>query len=187
MKPSAFKRYEIVDGRAHWTATYREDGGAPRADIWRDTEWVGQWSWTEQGFGGRIQRSRLRVPRGVLEKLARAMLALLLLGCSSHAYSPGTPGDEDGAAGAGGLLTVDADVADRIVDTYENDAEPDSAPQGTENCPGSGTCDTSGYCVACDATACSTRCACIADVYPDLYTGEGACVFGGGFCQCEQT
>lgn len=113
------------------------------------------------------------------------ILILLTTGCSSHAVSYGRADPEGGAAGAGGLPEVDADAADHIVDAYAPaDAdEGDDAPQSTEACPGSSACDANG-CVACVASACNTRCACFAEVYPATYAGAGSCALGN--CLCER-
>jgi hypothetical protein len=104
------------------------------------------------------------------------------IGCSSHVSSPGYAELEDGAAGAGGLLEVDADVADRIIDAYQpsdavaSDAEPDS---GDAALPPGGQCPVL-LAFPCEPSSCSGSCAC-----NDYARWKCVAASGGAYCECS--
>jgi hypothetical protein len=102
------------------------------------------------------------------------------LGCSSHAYSAGYENGDNadgtgGSGGSGGFPTVDADVADRIIDAYEiipeaaaEDSPPtDSGPTVTCVLTECAPCSALGPLKCCtEAGACGCTWAISAGCYP---------------------
>jgi hypothetical protein len=65
-------RTKVRHGRSVYTAHVHDKDGGHVVDVWRDTEWLGQWRWSP-GFTERLSGRKLLTHevRGKLEPLLR--------------------------------------------------------------------------------------------------------------------
>jgi hypothetical protein len=106
------------------------------------------------------------------------LTAALALGCSSRVSKPGYELPEEGAAGAGGLPQIDADVADRILDAYEAAADAAST-SGDAALPTDGVCPVL-LAFPCEPESCSGTCACNESTHWECVAASS-----GAYCGCS--
>lgn len=74
-----FKRRKVHGCGARYVVELRDN----RVDVWREVEWIGQWAWTGEAFGKRLQGRRLlSATRMHAADEVQAMLAASLRGGS---------------------------------------------------------------------------------------------------------